>query len=225
MALARFLAFDGTKILRSPGDGHCLLYRVKISSSKQLPQLPSINYEQIKYTIFIETVDNADQYLPFFLTTSRVSLFTGLRSYLINKHYNQPFGDIVPLLLANAFNGNINIFNEAQDDSYEVNTVIPWNNTNVSVDIHRYGDHYNGLIPPAAQSQISKQSGLQSESKQTFHVKDVIRYSSEHLRSLRHQSNTIKRDVRKMLFMVRIWRPSVNRYSGMYSSSHQSSNN
>ncbi len=31
-------------------------------------------------------------------------MFTGLRSYLIIKHYNQPFEDIVPLILVNGFN-------------------------------------------------------------------------------------------------------------------------
>ncbi len=101
--------------------------------------------------------------------------------------------------------------------SIDVHLIIikPVNHTNVSVDIHHHGDHYNGLILPAAQTQNSKQSWLQSENKQEFTIKDVIRYSSEDLRTFRHHGNT-----RKTLSRFRIWRPSVKRHSRMYSPSH-----
>ena len=149
MSLARSMAFKGCRILRSPGDGHCLLYSLVSSWTNQLPQFSPIDLELVKSHIFIQPVQNADQYLPFLQPTNRVSLFVGLRSYLINRHYNQAFGDIVPAIISNAFQVNLNFYNEAPDHSYETITVAPWSvsSNQISVDIHRQGDHYNGIVP------------------------------------------------------------------------------
>ncbi len=130
----------------------------------------------------------------------------------------------MPLVLANAFNINLNIFNEAHDHSYEVKTITPCNHTNISVDIHRQGDHCNGLIPSAGPTEKTRQAWTKCEIEQTIDVnKDVIRYTLEYLRSLRHHAHIIKCEVRKMLFHVQIWKTVAIRNYEVYSPFHHSS--
>ncbi len=123
MAFPRFLA--SKCILRSPWGGHCFLYSVSNSWSKQLSYLPPIGLEHIKANICIETVTNGHQYLHFLHTTNRSSILAELRSYLINKHYNQAFCDIVPSIIANGLQTNLLIYNETADHSHERITVAP----------------------------------------------------------------------------------------------------
>ena len=51
--------------------------------------------------LFVQAVNNADDYLPFLLPSTLNSLSQGLRSHLILKQYNQAFGDLVPTILDN----------------------------------------------------------------------------------------------------------------------------
>ncbi len=94
---------------------------------------------------------------PFFKLQiqCRSSIFAGLtcRSYLINKHYNQAFCDIVPSIIANAL--NLVIYHETADHWYERITVAPWNASYWTVNIHRKGDHYIQLDHPGHSTIIS----------------------------------------------------------------------
>ncbi len=95
----------------------------------------------------METVKNADQYLSFMQTSNRLSFFADLKSFLINRHYNQPFGDIVHNVIANALNVSLSIYNVTSNRKYNPISVCPWSNTSTLVDIQRIGDHYNGMLP------------------------------------------------------------------------------
>ncbi len=76
MSLLRTLASKGCRILRSPGDGHCIIYGVCSSWTGQLYPTPAIDPEHIKSHIFIETVNTVDQYVPFIQPANRLSLIT-----------------------------------------------------------------------------------------------------------------------------------------------------
>ncbi len=149
MSLLRTLASKGCRVLRSHGDGHCLIYSVCSSWTGQLYPTPAIDPEHVQSHIFIETVNNVDQYVPFIQPANRLSLITRLKGYLINKHYNQSFGDILPAIISNALQVSLNIFHENSGHDYERITVDPWVNRDNQghVDIHRSRDHYNSIVP------------------------------------------------------------------------------
>ena len=65
MALTGFLARNGLKLLRSPGDGHCLLHSMVSSWNSQLPSYKAISMDSIKADVFVETIKNADAYDPY----------------------------------------------------------------------------------------------------------------------------------------------------------------
>ena len=104
MALNRTLAAKGWMISRSIGDGHCLLYSLQSSWKSQLPHLPAIDLDHIKARVFIECVQNPSDYVPFLDNGSNYQLFKGLSQYLLQKKYNQNFGDLVPIIISNSFN-------------------------------------------------------------------------------------------------------------------------
>ena len=106
---------NGWNIIRSPGDGHCLLHSTVSSWKAQFSNRPSIDLEQVKSQVFIESVQNRDQYIAFIPSNNKLSFMTGLKSYVINKHYNQEFGDIVPTIIANGFKVKLVILNEASN--------------------------------------------------------------------------------------------------------------
>ena len=97
MALSTFLARRSLQMLRSPGDGHCLIHSVVSAWNSQLSSRDAISVESVKAELFIETVKNVDLYDP--VMCGRLPLFRGLRRYIIDRHYNQDFGDIVPNIL------------------------------------------------------------------------------------------------------------------------------
>ena len=109
-------------IEHSPADGHCLLHSVVSSWQYQMANRPfvPITLEELKAKIFIETVNNADQYIPFYLSSDEQSIFKGLDRYLIDRHYDQSFGDLVPVIIANALNLTLHILNENDQNRTEL---------------------------------------------------------------------------------------------------------
>ncbi len=164
----------------------------------------------------METVTNTDQYLHFLQTQNRASLFTSLRSYLINTHYDQSLGDIVPSVICNALKVNLNIYNESQDHNCETINVSPWNVTPISIDIHRRSDHYNGILPCTTQTLLSKKATsnyytsniviyVDPNSVKPDQKASRISYNNEQLLALQHSGFSIKCYLRKSLFHLRIW--------------------
>jgi len=145
MALCETLANRGFMINRSIGDGHCLIHYLRSSWNSQLSHLPAINVEHIKAKIFIETVENPKEYVPFLNPGSNLELFSGLRQFLLYKRYNLSFGDLVPVIISNAFNVGLDILNQNVDNCIQEISVAPRSNNLESLAIHRYRDHYNGI--------------------------------------------------------------------------------
>ena len=153
MALVRHLVTRGLTIAPSPGDGHCLLHSICRAWSSQLPHLAHIDLHHVKSQIFIETTSNSDQYLPLTPCMSRKSLFHGLNNYLLDKHYDQFFGDIVPRVISNALQVQLHILNETPRLDVHRVTVHPQRAHCAKLDIHRRGDHYNAIttaFPPGS---------------------------------------------------------------------------
>ena len=136
----------GVTLMRSIGDGHCLLYSMQISWNWQLPDMPSISLEEIKAKIFLETVQNAPHYNPYF-SSDAPQLMSEMRKFLINKIYNQEYGDFVPLILANAFHVKIVVLDQdVRGSTIRRHEFPPTLVTPIAtLLVHRRGDHFNGL--------------------------------------------------------------------------------
>ena len=83
MALSSFFARKGLKLLRSAGDGHCLLHSIVSSWNSQLAAHKPISIDSVKADVFIETLNNADLYDPFI--GGRLPHLTGLRRCIIDR--------------------------------------------------------------------------------------------------------------------------------------------
>lgn len=193
MALVQTLKNAEFGIVQSPGDGHCLLHSVVSSWKQQFSCLPPIDLECIRALIFIEAISRSARYTPFLENSG--SFITGLRKYLICKHYNQDFGDVVPVIISNSLQVRLDIVNEMFHGNTETITIFPSCRSTGILTVHRRGDHYNGL------SHITDFS-----SHDTSEVKRV--YTSETLRSHQLAGSKVRRSVRKLLFSLHIWKPA-----------------
>ena len=145
---------------KSPGDGHCLLHSLVTSWNSQLVPYHGynpVNLETLKSMIFLETINNAYSCLPFVEDLRRVNLISGLKLYLLEKRYNQSFGDLVLQIVPNAMNITLDILNQGQQAPIRY---TPHENTNVhpsshKVCVHRNGDHFNGIHVETSNSCIS----------------------------------------------------------------------
>lgn len=142
-------SMNGWSVVPSPGDGHCLIHSVNTSWRNQIHHKPPMDNDAIKALVFTETVSHADQYLPFTEDCSVASLMHGLHTYLLQRRYNQSFGDLVPCIMANAMNVHINIMNETSNGEIRKVDIAPEQRTGRSparnLLVHRLKDHYNGI--------------------------------------------------------------------------------
>ena len=116
---------------------------------------------------------------------SRVSLFKGLRKYLIEKSYNQSFGDLVPVIAANALKVCLTILNESPNGQFSFIMVAPSPMPLHKLILHRKGEHYNGIVPTTFCQQISSKATDTPEM-----VNLHRRHGIEHHVSSRDNTNT-----------------------------------
>ena len=195
--LQNFLTTSGLAINASLGDGHCLLHSFISSAKSQLNEVFTL--DNLKCSLYTESINNITHYLQFIARNSRSLLTTYLRQYILYKQFNNQYGDMVPLILANATSTTIIIINETQHHSYEKITINPRAPTDRSITIHRSGDHFNGLhkTPKCNTSHIS--------------INKANTYSSDQLRRLSSNQTHISRNVRKRLFELHLWKPRTSR--------------
>ena len=105
------------KIETSPGDGHCLLHSILTSYTHQLQNHPMITLPSIKASLTYEIHDDSFRYLPFVENNGAGALGRGMQSFLVDRQYDQSFGDLVPMILANALGLQITILDERYDGS------------------------------------------------------------------------------------------------------------
>ena len=135
------------------------------------------------------------------------------------KNYNQSFGDITPLTIANGLSVMLNINNVLPNKRYEVFHISPrdYPPINGSIEVHRRGDHFNGIlttqlqhshsadnslpVPETLEEEISEQNPFDSVA-----YKPTIAYNSDYLKSL-NGNYTIKRSIRKKIFKLNLWYP------------------
>ena len=89
---------------------------------------------------------NAENYFIKMSPSNSYTLFRGLRSYLLDKKYDQQFGDLVPQILCNSFQTELKIINEEPSGDFDLISNTPWSGEGGHIYLHRHGLHYNGII-------------------------------------------------------------------------------
>ena len=93
---------------------------------------------------------NADRYVDYIDGNGLVSLMDGLNGYILDKIYNSSFGDLVPIIIANAIRIDIWILIE-DGNNITTELIKCTNNTDQNktrtVMLHKKGEHYNAIIP------------------------------------------------------------------------------
>ena len=164
MRISDYLRKKELSLIRSAGDGHCLLYSICTSFNQTLFHLPNISVKSLKQLIFTETVSNIDLYTAFCDGLSNSDLVELLNHYLNEHGSNTMYGDLVPLVIARALKVDINIINENSEHVGEA-VILPISPDCASVGsitVHRSADHYNGVIPivhPPTESVENKPPG------------------------------------------------------------------
>ena len=72
------------------------MHSVVSSFRYQLPDLPEITLDYVATALSHETISNSEYYLPYIEDLSMLALRRGLITYLVNKQFDQSFGDLVP---------------------------------------------------------------------------------------------------------------------------------
>ena len=109
-----------------------------------------INANALLDKLRTETTVNADRYVDYIDGNGLVSLMDGLNGYILDKIYNSSFGDLVPIIIANAIRIDIWILIE-DGNNISTELIKCTNNTDQNktrtVMLHKKGKHYNAIIP------------------------------------------------------------------------------
>ena len=105
--ITNFLKSRSLNIIRSKGDGHCLLHSVV--------QLTGIHIVNLKEMIRIEVSKNIDHYASI---SSAEVIKKELDDYLINKRFNLDVVDLMPIIISRALCHTVYIFQAADNKSF-----------------------------------------------------------------------------------------------------------
>ena len=146
MQLNLYLSQMGLSLRETVADGHCLLYAVVDSWNSQFTELPYLNLQHLKTALLEHVFSMPYLYAPFVIPPTKENVVHGTIMYISNKHYDQPVGDIIPMMLANCLKTNFCILNVMQERKFEFKNVNTLSHTNRTLTILRSGDHYKTVI-------------------------------------------------------------------------------
>ena len=108
-----------------------------------------MDHEAIKSRIFVETVTHVSYYSNFLEPVSKLKLLENLKFYLLFKKYNNRFDDCLPLIIANAFHINIELYDQQCSNNLFIKHCITPNfcRANSTLLLFRCGDHFNAIVP------------------------------------------------------------------------------
>ena len=193
------------KIIPTVGDGHCLLHAIVNSWKLQITSSKAPTVHDLLCSIFSEAISNSDKYRLFLPNTTQFDYIKSIQRYLILKHYNSNFGDIVPNIISNTLSINLNI-NDTVNGSSQTTVITPDNvTTNYTIYIHRVDEHYSTLQPVLT---TGDPTNHHSNTSQNGYSRPIS-YSRSTLLALRQHTPQINRTVRKKLFKFNLWKPSI----------------
>ena len=201
--------------LKTIGDGHCLLHAIGGSIGHCPSQPPKLDLHSIMCSIFLETVENVDKYVDFFLppNNTHLGIFRHLRYYLLNKYYNNEFGDVVIQIAVNALHIQLHILDENIHGAVRESLHTPTNgvmHNTTDIFIYRKNEHFSAIaFMPAvsADTDFSNLSEPVAVPKPPEVQNRVVYTASELHQSNLHSDCSIRRCVRKALFKFKLWSP------------------
>ena len=144
MQLNLYLSQMGLSLRETVADG--LLYAVVDSWNSQFTELPSLNLQHLKTALLEHVFSMPYLYAPFVIPPNKENVVHGTIMYISNKHYDQPVGDIIPMMLAKCLKINFCILNVMQERKFEFKNVYTLSHTNRTSTILRSGDHFTTVI-------------------------------------------------------------------------------
>ena len=145
--------------MKSIGDGHCFIYSVICSMNSMVETHLHIDSEKLVYKLRKETIENAEWYKNFIENNSKDTLLRGLHEYIVNKKYDTSFGDLVPIIIANALmvnilivtlnNNNVTLNNNNVYECQLIQCMIRNNSTQRplhTLHVMKTGLHYDSII-------------------------------------------------------------------------------
>ena len=133
-------------VLRSPGDGHCFIHSVVQSHNSQNPHAKRLTNTDLIKLLTDETLNNTDTYLPFMENKDINVLMTGLNDYVVNKHYDTSFGDLVPGIFSNAMSINILIITKTVTGHMKQLIECRSDSDTFNISVYKTGDHYDVIV-------------------------------------------------------------------------------
>jgi hypothetical protein len=148
-------------IISTKADGHCLLYAISSSYPSQLK-------DRITPAQLISKIVNGIQIHPERYKTQETGIFNNLMTeYLEHKRYDNDFVDIVPNIICDALNIQLDIFDSTDEANTVIKRITPYaasslanNNKARTLTVHFANNHYQGYVcnPSTAMEPFSKQT-------------------------------------------------------------------
>ena len=115
-----------------------------------------------------------------------------LSLYLLDKRYNLDIVDVIPAVISNILDVTLKIINEQTNNTCDVIDVYPIQATNGVLAVHRFGDHYNGIV--------RARNSLPLHQRTTYTREELGQFNKSNLR--------LPRKLRKTLIKKKIWKPT-----------------
>ena len=156
----------GPTISESPADGHCFMHSVVTTFNANMSDNISVklDVDVLSAKLSNETMANSHEYINYieFINyddgTGIPSLRHHVLEYVQHKNYNNLYGDIVPVIVANALKLNILIVEET-GNTYKLHLVKPRHDIGSSIlhrtlILHKNDAHYDAIVPSSQSAYV-----------------------------------------------------------------------
>ena len=140
---------DEKKVLKQPGDSHCLIHSVRASLSKSsIVAVPS--YEGLLQMLTFEIMNNLSYHKEFVNQADRETIESDITRYINEKEYGKDTMDLIIWALANCLGEEVRIF-ERSGQQFTLYT-IPirparrQEPARAVLDLLRSPEHYDALV-------------------------------------------------------------------------------
>ena len=153
-------------IIKSPADGHCFMHSVVTTFNANMSDNigAKLDVDVLSAKLSNETMANSHEYMNYieFINyddgTGIPSLRHHVREYVQHKNYNNLYGDIVPVIVANALMLNILIV-EQTGNTYKLHLVKPRHDIGSSIlhrtlILHKKNAHYDVIVPSSQSAYV-----------------------------------------------------------------------
>ena len=207
-SFACWLSTVNLAIIKSPGDGHCMLHSAKKCLVNASILVPEHMTEVISRHVYL----NIGYYTQFFNSAEQLILL--MNRYLKSKEYNNDFVDIMPLVIANTFMCNLTIFNNTIIVSkISINPTIQTIESYPKIYLYRNNDHYDSIIRknpkrPPEEMHSNKQANdnnqsAQAKQKIVTHLPSLLLHNIASI-SKKHAVNLLRSELIEQQYEVAI---------------------